>query len=430
MSEFCIIKYEINRRRGSEDNKYDTIIESKIKSQQKEEQIIKEIIERKIPVASRMISDKIFNYMSKRCHSPTSIGKIIDLSDVYNEKIKFDEWIKYNKELHQKIEEDVLQLLIDIFNKRYKLYPNNMCGLSPFSTQCKKNIELFCPKYYEISIYLLYVLNKQFIPFCKYLDQNINFKNINKAKYENIKEILYYVGKDLKKIFKSTLEDTENFKFSSILIVILEEYLTKNNKREEKKIKNIAMCKEKEIFDNAIKCIHNLYFQKEYEVDLIKKIKLGNENKNTNEKKENNNNQNSKEKNEIKEKEVNINCGDNNNNIDNKKDEKINDDINNNGAMQNLNIDDLVNFINEPKTNDNNKKKKKKKKKKDKKDKKDKNVQKIEIVEDDNDNINLDEDIDIINYKKSLEEFSESVSDIKKIKPQYSEQFLKRLQML
>ena len=98
--------------------------------------------------------------------------------------------------------------------------------------------------------------------------------------------------------------------------------------------------------------------------------------------------------------------------------------------MQNLNIDDLVNFINEPKTNDNNKKKKKKKKKKDKKDKKDKNVQKIEIVEDDNDNINLDEDIDIINYKKSLEEFSESVSDIKKIKPQYSEQFLKRLQML
>ena len=409
MSEFCIIKYEINRRRGSEDNKYDTIIESKIKSQQKEEQIIKEIIERKIPVASRMISDKIFNYMSKRCHSPTSIGKIIDLSDVYNEKIKFDEWIKYNKELHQKIEEDVLQLLIDIFNKRNKLYPNNMCGLSPFSTQCKKNIELFCPKYYEISIYLLYVLNKQFIPFCKYLDQNINFKNINKAKYENIKEILYYVGKDLKKIFKSTLEDTENFKFSSILIVILEEYLTKNNKREEKKIKNIAMCKEKEIFDNAIKCIHNLYFQKEYEVDLIKKIKLGNENKNTNEKKENNNNQNSKEKKEIKEKEVNINCGDNNNNIDNKKDEKINDDINNNGAMQNLNIDDLVNFINEPKTNDNNNKKKKKKKKK-----KDKKIQKFEIIEEDKDNINLDEDIDIINYKNLLKNFLKVFQILKK----------------
>ena len=25
------------------------------------------------------------------------------------------------------------------------------------------------------------------------------------------------------------------------------------------------MCKEKEVFDNAMKCIHNLYFQKEYE---------------------------------------------------------------------------------------------------------------------------------------------------------------------
>ena len=428
MSEFCKIKYEINRRYGSEDNKYDTIIESKIKSQQKEEQIIKEIIERKIPVTSKMISNKIFNYMSKRCHSPTCIGKIIDLSDVYNEKFKFDEWIKYNKELHQKIEEEVLQLLIDIFNKRYKLYPNNMCGLSPFATQCKKNIELFCPKYYEISIYLLFVLNKQFIPFCKYLDENIDFKSISHANYENIKEILYYVGKDLKKIFKSTLEDTDNFKFSSILIVILEEYLTKNNKREEKKIKNIAMCKEKETFDNALKCINNLHFQKEYEIDLIKKVKFGNEdeNKNSNEEKDINNNKNSKEKKEIKIENNNVG---NNNNVHNKK-EKINDDKNNNdnnGAMQNLNIDDLINFINEPKTNDNNKKKKKKKKKKDKKDKK---IEKVEIIAEDKDNINLDEDIDIINYKKSLEEFSESVSDIKKIKPQYSEKFLKRLQML
>ena len=104
MSEFCIIKYEINRRYGSEDNKYDTIIESKIKSHQKEEQIIKEIIEKQIPINSKIISNKIFNYMSKRYHSPTCIGKIIDLSDIYNEKMKFDEWIKCNKELHHKIE--------------------------------------------------------------------------------------------------------------------------------------------------------------------------------------------------------------------------------------------------------------------------------------------------------------------------------------
>ena len=414
MSEFCIIKCEIDRRYASEDNKYDTIIESKIKTQQKEEQIIKEIIERKIPVTSKMISNKIIHYMSKRCHSPTYIGKIIDLSDVYNEKIKFDEWIKYNKELHQKIEINILNLLIDIFNKRYKLYPNNMCGLSPFASQCKKNIELFCPKYYEISIYLLYVLNKQFIHFCKYLDEIINFKNINNVIYENIKEILYYVGKDLKKIFKRALEEIENFQFTSILILILEEYLTRNKKKEEKKIKNIALYKEKQIFDNTIKTVHNLYFQKEYEIELIKKIKFENEVEIND---INNNNENKKEKKE------NNNIEDNN--ID-KKEKKINEDKNNNGPMQNLNIDDLINYINEPKTNDNNNKKKKKKKKK--KDKK--GVQKVEIVDEDKDNINLDEDIDIINYKKSLEEFSESVSDTKKIKPQYSEQFLKRLQML
>ena len=425
MTEFCIIKYEINRRYGSEDNKYDTIIESKIKTQKKEEQIIKEIIERKIPVTSKMISNKIINYMSKRCHSPTCIGKIIDLSDIYNEKMKFDEWIKCNKELHQKIEEDILTLLIDIFNKRYKLYPNNMCGLSPFAIQCKKNIDLFCPKYYEISLYLLYVLYKQFIPFCKYLDENIYFKSINNTKYENIKEILYYVGKDLKKIFKNALEDNDNFKFTSILIVVLEEYLTKNKKKEEKKIKNIAMYKEKEIYENNINEIHNLYFKKEYEIDLIKKIKLGKEDENNNyiEKTDINNNENSIEKNQIKDKNKNINVD--NNNICTKNGQKTNDDKNNNGAMQNLNIDELINFINEPKTNDNiNKKKKKKKKKKVSK------IEKCEILDEDKDNINLEEDIDIINYKKSLEEFSESVSDIKKIKPQYSEQFLKRLQML
>ena len=427
MSEFCLIKYEINRRYCSEDNKYDSIKESKIKTQQKEEQIIKEIIERKIPVTSKMISNKIFNYISKRCHSPTCIGKIIDLSDLYDEKIKFDEWIKYNKELNQKIEEDILKILIDIFNKRYKYYPNNMCMLSPFAIQCKKNIELFCPKYYEISIYLLYVLNRQFIPFCKYIDENIDFKSISNVELENIKEILYYVGKDLKKIFKNALEDTYNFLFSSILIVILEEYLTKKNKKEEKKIKNSPMGKEKENFENSLKEIHNLYFKKEYEIDLIKMIKFGKEdkNRNTNEKIETNNNENSKEKNKNN-KNINID-----NNIKDKKEKKINDDKDDNRAIQNLNIDDLINFINEPKANDNNnKKKKKKKKKKDKKTEKNSKIAKVEIVEEDKDNINLDEDIDIINYKKSLEEFSNSVSDIKKRKPQYSEQFLKRLQML
>ena len=104
MSEICLIKCELERRYASEDKKYDTIIESKIKTQQKEEQIIKEIIERKIPVTSKMISNKIFKFMSKRCLSPISVGKIFDLSDLYNEKIKFEEWIKLNKELNQKIE--------------------------------------------------------------------------------------------------------------------------------------------------------------------------------------------------------------------------------------------------------------------------------------------------------------------------------------
>ena len=42
----------------------------------------------------------------------------------------------------------------------------------------------------------------------------------------------------------------------------------------------------------------------------------------------------------------------------------------------------------------------------------------------------VEEDLIILDYKKSLEEYSNNIIKTKKIKPKYSEEFLKKLQIL
>ena len=241
------------------------------------------------------------------------------------------------------------------------------------------------------------------------MDEKIDFKNINPLQYEGIKEIFYYIGKDLKKIFKNAIEVNDKFKFSSVLIVMLEDYLIKNKKKEEKKIKNFALYKEKEKFVNLLKNIHNLEFQKDYENGLNKKIIFRDENENSN------------EENKINENNVDIA-----NKLDKNEEQKNEEVKNNNGETQNLDIDDLINFINQPK-NQENKKKKKKKKKKEKKDKK---KEKSDENKENDEKVDFGEDLVFLNFKESIEEYSKSVSNIEKIKPKYSEQFLKRLQLI
>ncbi len=395
-----------NKRSMSEDNKYDSLIKMVIKNQKKEEEIIKEIVKKKIPVNTRLFSKNLFKNIA-RSHSQVNFLKMVDLSDYDKEKIKFDEWIKCNIETHKKIEEETVKLLNEIFDKRHKLYPNNMCSLSAFALQYKKNLENFCPKYYELSLYILYVLHNQFNSLFKHMDEKIDFKNINAPQYEGVKEILYYIGKDLKTIFKNAIEINDKFNFSSVLLVMLEDYLIKNKKRDEKKIKNFALYKEKEKFENILKNIQNLEFQKDYENDSNKKIMFGDENENSNEK--NKIEENKSYKDNVLEK--------------NEEEKNVETKNNNNGETQNLDIDDLINFINQPKSQDNKKKKKKKKKK-------DKKEQKNKKEDENNEKIDSGEDLVFLSFKESIEEYSKSISNIKKIKPKYSEQFLKRLQLI
>ena len=92
-----------------------------------------------------------------------------------------------------------------------------------------------------------------------------------------------------------------------------------------------------------------------------------------------------------------------------------------NHKVENLNIEELVNYINGPKTTKNKKKKKKKKGTKT-----DTNKNKEITIE----NNYIEEDLEFLNYKKSLEEFTKNIGKTEKIKPKCSEEFLKRLELL
>ncbi len=403
-----------NKRHFSDDNILDSKQFFNIEKKIKDEKIINEILEKKIHININYLKDNFINYKPRRYHSHIPSRKMEYLSDFYNTTIKFNEWIKYNEETNEQIKKCIIKLLKEIFDKRYKLYPNNMCTLSPYALKIKENVEIFCSKFKELSVYILYILYTQFYPLLQYIDENIHCKFNELEEMNKIKEILYFIGKDISKIFKPAFDNTKDFKISSVLIIMLQDYLYENNIIKNKKIKNIALYNESTLFEQYLKIIYNLYFQKDYEKILNKKLFLDVDN--------NKENKDHKKNNNI----IEIKIISSNIKEDDKYDE--NNDIkksqNKNNIAEDLNIEDLVNYINEPKKESNKKKKKKKKK--------GKNHEKTIEKQNNNDKDNFEEDLDLVylNYKKSIEEFTQSVLPCKKIIPKLSEEFLKRLDNL
>ena len=358
-------------------------------------------------------SPELSNYIPKRSYSVNNLREMIDLSDCRYEKMKFNEWIVYNRENNKKLEDDVLKLLIEIFDKRYSLYPNNVCPLSSYSLQSQKYFNMICTKYNELAIYILNVLYNQINPFLDYIDKKLNFKSMDSDEFNNIKEILYFIGKDLKKIFNEAIELTENFKFPSVLLSMLEEYIIKGKKIGKKVFKKIKspIYKTKENFEKFLKDINYLEFRKEYDFNLNIKNKKNIEIESIQKKDEP----------EYKEKNIiNLSIFNNlKNSQENENKENDNKDENksNKSDILNLNIEDLVKYINES----GDKEIKKKKKRRNKRKKEEKNKKEKIYVED---------DLVFLNYKKALEEYTQSALYTKKVRPKYSEQFLQRLQIL
>ena len=506
---------EVSKENEVEDN-FEIISSNNVpnnNSYQNEEEIIDELINRRVSnnICCLKKENISLNFCSNKKYYKSKSKRIYHSADSKKtKKMKLKDWLDLNIENNKKIEEDIEDLIIEIFVNRYNSYPNSTCDLSPNALQSKKQSDLFCPKLIEFSIYILSILHQKFYSFFEYLIKKINFRSLDLNEVKKIKEILYYTGIDLKTIFKKAFEKTFDFNLSSILIIIFDEFLVKESRIKEeiiKELRNSPLYKEKEKFEKYLKIAKKQFFgnddededQKEEEIninnnellsnyfstdydenaDYNNDINDANDNDNDNDNDNNNDNDNDNdyaneanninvfndidndeiddnydnENDEIVSKEeenknINIinqkinkenknineedkeNINSNNNNDDNCKDNKKSknkrknknkkneNNSENNNLIQNLNLDDLVNYINE---SDNKEKKKKKKKKKGKKKQKDLEKEESNYVE---------EDLIILDYKKSLEEYSNNIIHTKKIKPKYSEEFLKKLQIL
>ena len=478
-----------------------------------EEEIIDELINRKIPNNIRTINFNNIKKIPKKLPIKTKPKKIKSkhichsADSIKSKKMKLKDWLNNNIENTNNIEKEIEDLILEIFVNRFNSYPEKDYPLTENALESKKQIELYCSKFHEFSIYLLYMIYIKFYSFFEYLSKKIDYKSLTISDINKIKEILYLTGIDIKIVFKKAFEKTCDFNLSSILIIIFDEYLVKEKKIKIcKEIKNSQFYQEKEKFENYLKIVkQNIYFfdsnseigldkgisndykkyeeniyiennnNKENENEKNNDILIGNKNinedeeeeeeikskksneeeeeeskskKSINEEEENNdindinllkqellindnNNKSNKENyqiNNVNNNNLNNNINNNeNNNINgvnkeknkNKKIEKNEENIN---IIQNLGIDDLVNYINYSENKINKKKRKKKKK--------GKIQENINEEKEKQENDYIEEDIVIINYKQALEEFTKNVKNTPKIKPEYSEKFLKKIQKI
>ena len=428
-------------------NKPQLLHEDMIKT---EEEIIDELINRKISnnIYTLKFDNKTKNTVTKTIPYKIKLRRFCYSVDSKKpRKMKLKDWLNDNIENTSKIEEDIEDLIIEIFVNRFNSYPEKDCPLSENALESKKQIDIYCSKFSEFSIYLLYVIYQKFYTFFEYLTKKINLKTLKVAEINKIKEILFLTGVDIKIVFKKAFEKTNNFNLSSILIIMLDEYLVKETKITIcKEIKNSPFYKEKENFEKYLKIVkQNIYFfeldieeesnqiySKFFENNYVNEEENEKNNENKNEKneditdnesteidKEEENNKINKHNDKENKRNNNISNGDNKAN-NNKNIEKTNE---NNNSIQNLNIDDLVNYIND--SDNKNSKKKKKKKKKSKKQEKNKIEQDKKIEND-----YVEEDLIYINYKRALEEYTKNVLNTTKVKPKYSEEFLKKISIL
>ena len=324
------------------------------------------------------------------------------------------------------VQKDIIQenshLLKQIFDKRYKLFPNNVSSLSEYSSHYKNKIDLYCSEDNDMSIYFLFMLYHNFNNLFDYIEKVVNFDTMKPQDFSNFKEIIYLIGKDIKKIFKTavkTIDKDSNFKLENVIMSLFNDFLIKKNISKGPNVIHAALINERKYFEDIIKRPNGLKFTNNIikwandpipDINEEKKSKFNaiyiiNEDKNYN----------NKEKTKTQKKEKNINIKTSSNEECNNKD------------VGKLDIEDLVSYINDPKSNANHKKKQKKKKKSKKSSKEVNNI----IIADKNENNNIDEDEDIADFKKCIEDFTTHNNRFlyqNKIEPSISKAFIKRLE--
>ena len=403
---------------------------------------------------------------SKKRSNSSNHKKFHDIDEFFWKDKNLFDFLSQNIEVQKQINEELSYLLKQIFDKRYKLYPNNVCSLSEYSSHIQNKIDIYCSEDNEMSLYILYMLHSNISNLFEYVEKVVNFDSMKFEEINTFKEIMYLIGKDMKKIFKTavnTIDKYSSFKLENVLISMFNEYLLQKNKSKGPKVIHAALINERKIFEGLIRNYNEIKFTSNIinwvndpsdEFIEEKKVKFDEDNKiNENLKNEININDENKNFINIDNAKIKINEGINsikssyndlniiskniNENDDNKNVSKIKEKEYNNKDVRKLDIEDLVSYINEPKSNANHKKKQKKKKKTKKSNKEiekaKENNNNNNIIEENNENNinnNFDDDADIADFKKCIEDFTTHTNQFlyqKKIDPNISEDFIKKL---
>ncbi len=131
-----------------------------------------------------------------------------------------------------------------IFDKRYKLYPNNVCSLSEYSSHIQNKIDIYCSEDNDMSLYILYMLHSNISNLFEYAEKVVNFDSMKFEEINTFKEIMYLIGKDMKKIFKTavnTIDKYSSFKLENVLISMFNEYLLQKNKSKGPKVIHLSL---------------------------------------------------------------------------------------------------------------------------------------------------------------------------------------------
>ena len=363
-------------------------------------------------------NDKPKSKVKKKARKKNNSHKKIkshDSDESCEEKEKLIVWISNNIDVETKIHKEIFLLLKQIFDKRYKLYPNNVCSLSEFSTHFKNKVEMYCYKDYDLSVYILYILYHKFVNLFEYIDKEVDIGTLKIEDFRNLKEIIYHLGNDLQNIFIdaiNTVCKTFDFKFSNILMILFDEYLVGVNKLKESLMIQVALMEEKIEYLNSIDGIMKVNYTKNIENWVNDVIDINIETENNNSEEKINNDKNILNNNSI-----------NNGLISKPKEYNIKD-------IHKLNIEDLVSYINEPKPKTNNKKKTKKKKKAKKENEENKEIENNN-KDNKNENTSIEEDLIFDDFKKCIEESYSKNHFLypKKIEPKISDSFLKQLEI-
>ena len=365
---------------------------------------------------SIIIRDKT---ITRKRSDSCKITKSHSIDKYDNNKNKLVFWLSDNNyHVENKIQEELLTLLKQIFDKRYQIYPNNVCSLSKYSTHIKNKVGMYCNEDYSMSKYILYLLYYKFSDLFEYIDKKVDIEAMKLEDFRSLKEILYHLGNDLKIIFADAVDTVcrvADFTFSNILMILFNEYLDKVNKLKEPLLIQVALTEEKNSYLHYINGIIHLDYTKNIENWVEDIIDINTEQNNNSEEKINNDKINNQ--NEINKNSNNIGL------VNMTKENNIKD-------VHKLNIEDLVSYINEPKPKTNNKKKTKKKKKAKKENEENKEIENNN-KDNKNENTSIEEDLIFDDFKKCIEESYSKNHFLypKKIEPKISDSFLKQLEI-